>query len=33
MLEGRVQAVADFPTLTRFVGVLTRYMLGEEGSA
>jgi hypothetical protein len=33
VLEGRLQAVADFPTLSRFVGVMTRYMLDEGRSA
>jgi hypothetical protein len=33
VLEGRVQVVADLPELSRLVGVLTRYMLGEEGRA
>ena len=33
VLEGRVQVVADFPALSRFVGVLTRFMLGDEGPA
>jgi hypothetical protein len=33
VLGGRVQVVADFPTLSRFVGVLTHYMLGDEGRA
>jgi hypothetical protein len=31
-LEGRVQVVADFPVLSRFVGVMTRFMLGEGGA-
>jgi hypothetical protein len=31
VLEGRVQVVADFSELSRLVGVLTRYMLGDEG--
>ena len=31
LLEGRVQAVADFGVMSTFIGVLTRFMLGEEG--
>ena len=31
LLEGRVQAVADFGLMSTFIGVLTRFMLGEEG--
>src|SRR5262245_13717618 len=29
VVEGRVQVVADFAVLTRFIGVLTRFMLGD----
>jgi hypothetical protein len=32
MLEGRVRAVAEFAALTRFVGLLTHFMLGDEGA-
>jgi hypothetical protein len=31
VMEGRVQVLADFAAVSRFVGVLTRYMLGDEG--
>ena len=31
VLEGRVQVLADFPTVSRLAGLLTRYMLGEDG--
>jgi hypothetical protein len=31
VMKGRVQVLADFAAVSRFVGVLTRYMLGEEG--
>jgi hypothetical protein len=33
LIEGRVQAVGDLPALSRFVGVATRFMLGEDGAA
>ena len=32
LIEGRVQAVADFGVMSTFIGVLTRFMLGEEGA-
>jgi hypothetical protein len=32
LLEGRIRAVGDLPTLTVFVGLMTRFMLGEEGA-
>jgi hypothetical protein len=31
LLEGRVQVLGDLPELSRFVGLLTRFMLGEDG--
>jgi hypothetical protein len=31
VLEGRVRVLADLPALSRFVGVLTRFMFDEEG--
>jgi hypothetical protein len=31
LMEGRVQVVGDISALSRFVGVLTRFMFGEEG--
>jgi hypothetical protein len=33
VLEGRVQAVADLAELSRFVGLLTHFMLGDEGAS
>jgi hypothetical protein len=30
LLEGRVRVLGDLPALSRFVGLLTRFMLGEE---